>query len=112
MPEVFIETCPDYYVVPWELTSDNGLFRHASRRMSIEEMLNFDFLEDFSEYIVKTQFWMFIGGVHEFVKDFTRHHFGVMTFCLFREQVPGLGKVTSIYYIRTNELIAQRIERI
>lgn len=116
MPDIFIGEWPSpirkYYVVPWELDSDKGLYRHSSRRMSIEEMLDFDFVDALSDYIVKTQFWMFPRGVHEFVKEFTRNRFGVMTFCLFREQVPGLGMVTSIYNIRTDELIAQRIERI
>ena len=116
MPGVYIGTWPGsikkYHVVPWELTSDRDLFRYPVRRMSMEEMLSFDFLEDFSGYMVKTQFWMFPCGVREFVKEFTKNRFGDATFCLFRERVPGLGKVISIYDARTKELIAQRIERL
>lgn len=117
MPKIFMsDLYPEpeisrYNVMPWELTQESGLFRYPRRWMTIDEMLAFNYLEDISEYIIKTQLSFFTrGGIHAFALEFTKNR--RVHLCMFREQVPGLGKVTSVYNACTRELIAQRIERI
>lgn len=115
MPKIFMgDLYPEpeisrYNVMPWELTQESGLYRYPRRWMTIDEMLAFNYLDGFSEYIIKTQFSFFARGVHAFALEFTKNK--RVHLCMFREQVPGLGTVVSVYDTYTEELIAQQIEK-